>query len=245
MNILIIEDELPARAKLESMLSDIDSGLIVVGKLGSVRDTLQWLKENHPPDLAFVDVQLSDDHSFEIFKHHPCDFPVIFTTAYDRYLLESFELNTIDYLLKPFSLEKLRRSLEKVKRFQQHFGRENILKLVSGTTRQRIVGKKGTEFMAIDINDIAYCYTEHKIVFARDFNGRQLIIDKSLGELEASLDPEIFFRLNRKFIANVKAIDRFKSVQGKIRIYLKPETKEDVHVSKETAPGFRRWIAAQ
>src|SRR5688500_16572468 len=115
MRVVIIEDELPARAKLEDMLKKLHSSIIILANLGSVKESLDWLRKNHPPDIAFVDIQLSDDHSFEIFRQYLVEFPVIFTTAYDKYLLESFEFNSIDYLLKPITEEKLKRSLEKIK----------------------------------------------------------------------------------------------------------------------------------
>ena len=246
MNVVIIEDELPARAKLEEMLKQLWPDTNVLAKLGSVKESLQWLSQNPSPDLAFVDIQLSDDHSFEIFRKHPVPCPVIFTTAFDKYLLESFEFNSIDYLLKPITEEKLKRSLDKVRKLERHFLQGNILKLINHTqqsaSRNRIVARKGTEFVALETDDIAYLYTEHKIVFIKDFTGRQLIVDKTLGEFEAELDKTKFFRINRKYIANLKAIDRFKPDNGKIQVYLKPETKEEVHVSKETAPEFRTWI---
>lgn len=244
MEVVIIEDEPLAQAKLESMLTSIDHTIHVKTKLSSVKDAVQWLTQNPIPDLAFVDIQLSDDHSFEIFRKFPIRFPVIFTTAFDKYLLESFEFNSIDYLLKPITEEKLKRSLEKVKTLREHFLQENIQKLISGQPQSfvhRIIARKGTEFVALSMTDIAYFYTEHKIVFAKDFSGRQLIVDKNLSELEQDVDQNIFFRINRKFIANINAIDRFKPDNGKIRIFLKPEMKEEVHVSKETAPGFRAW----
>jgi DNA-binding LytR/AlgR family response regulator len=247
MDVLIIEDELPARAKLTSMLEAINPQIRVVATLGSVSDSLQWLGANREPDLAFVDIQLSDDHSFEIFRRHPVRFPVIFTTAFDKYLLESFEFNSIDYLLKPITEDKLRRSLEKVMKLEQHFIQGNILKLIDKSRnnsgrRSRIVARKGTEFIALTTDEIAYFFTDHKIVFVRDFTGRQMIIDQNLAELESELDPEMFFRLNRKYIASQKAIDLFKPDNGKILVFLKPEVKEEVHVSKETAPEFRKWI---
>src|SRR3990170_7730342 len=121
MRVLIIEDELPARAKLEDMLKRLQPNAAVVACLGSVKDSLQWLATNEHPDVAFVDIQLSDDHSFEIFRVYPVKFPVIFTTAYDKYLLESFEFNSIDYLLKPITEEKLKRSLDKVRNLEKHF----------------------------------------------------------------------------------------------------------------------------
>ena len=107
MNVLIIEDEILAQAKLESMLKALDSSIVILAKLSSVKDTLQWLTTRPAPDLAFVDIQLSDDHSFEIFRKFPVQFPVVFTTAFDKYLLESFEFNSIDYLLKPITEAKL------------------------------------------------------------------------------------------------------------------------------------------
>ncbi len=243
MRILIIEDELPARAKLEEMLKKLQPDASVLARLGSVKDSLQWLKANDHPDVAFIDIQLSDDHSFEIFRKADVRFPVIFTTAYDKYLLESFEFNSIDYLLKPITEERLKRSLDKIKNLEKHFLHGNILKLVHAERpKSRIVGKKGTEFIALELDDAAYFFTEHKIVFVRDFFGRQLILDKPLTEIEAQLDKENFFRLNRKFIAQLKAIERFKPDNRKIRIFLKPEMKEEIHVSKETAPAFREWI---
>ncbi len=244
MRVLIIEDELPARAKLEDILKTVYPDTTILACLGSVKDTLEWLSENGEPDIAFVDIQLSDDHSFEIFRKHPVSFPVIFTTAYDKYILESFEFNSIDYLLKPITEARVKLSIEKLKMLEKHFLQGNINKLVNNQRpTNRIVGKKGTEFVAMELEDAAYFFTEHKVVFVRDFSGRQLIVDKTLTEIEESIDGEKFFRLNRKFIAQHKAIEKFKPDNGKIKIYLKPEMKEDVHVSKETAPEFREWIA--
>lgn len=246
MKVLIIEDELLAQQKLESMLIHLDPTIIVMAKLSSVKDSLLWLQSHSSPDLAFVDIQLSDDHSFEIFRKHPVQFPVIFSTAFDKYLLESFEFNSIDYLLKPITEEKLQRSLEKVKKLEQHFFQGNLQRILEQLNipkgKDRIIAKKGTEFITLPLNEVAYFFTEHKIVFVRDFAGRQLIIDKNLGELESELDNQKFFRINRKYLSSLKAIERFKPDNGKIRIFLQPDVKEEVHVSKETAPLFREWI---
>lgn len=229
MKIIIIEDELPARAKLVAMLHELNSTLQVVAQLGSVKESVEWLSKYPEPDLAFVDIQLSDDHSFEIFKRHPVKFPVIFTTAFDKYMLESFEFNSVDYLLKPITSEKLKRSLDKIQKFEQHFFQGNLMKLIQHQPNKgRLVARKGTEFVALNTDEIAYFFSEHKIVFVRDFNGRQMIVDKNLTELEHDLDTQTFFRINRKFIANQKAIDRFKPDSGKIQIFLKPEMKEEI-----------------
>jgi len=138
--------------------------------------------------------------------------------------------------------------LEKIQKLEQHFLQGNILKLIQQqpvNTKIRIVARKGTEFIALNLDEIAFFFTEHKIVFVRDFNGRQMIVDKNLGELESELNKEQFFRINRKFIAHIKSIDRFKPDNGKIQVFLKPEMKEEIHVSKETAPQFREWIAGR
>jgi DNA-binding LytR/AlgR family response regulator len=245
MDVLIIEDELPARAKLIDMLKTLDSSIHIAAQLGSVKETLEWLRQNREPHLAFVDIQLSDDHSFEIFRQQPVKFPVIFTTAFDKYMMESFEFNSIDYLLKPITEDKLKRSLEKVKKLEQHFFLGNLQKIIQQQgkpTAGRIVARKGTEFVALNLEEIAYFFSEHKIVFVRDFSGRQMIVDKNIAELEKELDSKFFFRLNRKFFASQKAIDRFKPDNGKIQVFLRPEMKEEIHVSKESAPEFRRWI---
>ena len=243
MRVLIIEDELPACAKLEDMLKKLQPDVTVIARLGSVKETIKWLTSNIHPDFAFVDIQLSDDHSFEIFRQLPVKFPVIFTTAYDKYLLESFEFNSIDYLLKPITEERLDRTLKKIRDLETHFLHGNLLKLIQAERpKNRIIGKKGTEFIALELDEVAYFFTEHKVVFVRDFSGRQLILDRNLAEIEEQLDKTKFFRINRKFIAQLKAIERFKPDNGKVRIFLIPEMKEEIHVSKETAPQFRTWM---
>ncbi len=247
MRVIIIEDELLAQAKLESLLMAMDSSISIIAKLGSVKETVNWLNTHPSPDVAFMDIQLSDDHSFEIFRKFVVKFPVIFTTAFDKYVLESFEFNSIDYLLKPITEEKLRRSLSKLKSLEQHFIQDNILKIISQQNqpvRDRIVVKKGTDFLTLTLDDIAFFFTEHRIVFVKDFSGNQYIVDKNIGELEETFNRNKFFRINRKYLANIKAIEKFKPENGKIRVFLKPEMKEEVHVSKETAPDFRKWIGA-
>jgi len=245
MDVLIIEDELPARAKLIAMLKTLDPSIHVAAELGSVKETLEWLRQNKEPHLAFVDIQLSDDHSFEIFRQLQVKFPVIFTTAFDKYMMESFEFNSIDYLLKPITEDKLKRSLEKVKKLEQHFFLDNLQKIIQQqvtSSTGRVVARKGTEFVALNLEEIAYFFSEHKIVFVRDFTGRQMIVDKTLSELAEQMGSKAFFRLNRKFLSSQKAIERFKPDNGKIQVFLTPEIKEEVHVSKETAPEFRKWI---
>lgn len=244
MRVLIVEDEIPARAKLVQMLRSVDADIEIVGEVGSVKESVAWLKANPEPDIAFIDIHLSDDHSFSIFDQVQASFPVVFTTAYDKYLLESFEYNSIDYLLKPVTLEKLQKTLAKVSRLQQHFLQSHLDALRHGEQHlsRRVVARKGTEFLALLPEEIVYFYTDHKIVFLRDVHGRILIIDRTLGELEQQLKGSGFFRINRKYLAHARGIEKFKSESGRILVCLNPAVNEDVYVSKETAPAFRLWI---
>ncbi|MGC3944458.1 MAG: LytTR family DNA-binding domain-containing protein [Chryseolinea sp.] len=248
MKVIIIEDELLAQANLEHLLGKVSSNIIVEAKLASVRETIAWLTNHPAPDLAFVDIQLSDDHSFEIFRKFEPKFPIVFTTAFDKYVLESFEYNSIDYLLKPITEEKLSRSLEKVGRLSQHFSRQQLSALMGQGVEhkngfaERIVARKGSQYVVVPIEQVAYLFTMHKIVFLRDFSGKQMIVDKNLTLLESTLDPSRFLRLNRKYISSARAIKQYVPVQGKIRVELEPESGEEVYVSKESAPAFRVWI---
>lgn len=246
MRILIIEDEATAVDKLKSMLASLDTSLEVVGTTESVKDSLDWLRTHTAPDLAFVDVQLSDDNSFEIFNQFEINFPVIFTTAYDDYILQSFEYNSIDYLLKPLQEDRLRKALEKVRKLETHFIQYKFNELFNRTSgkeqkKQRFVVKKGVDFVSVNVKDIAYFFTEYRIVFLRDREGNKYIIDKTLADLQDELGED-FFRANRKYLVSIDSVGKFRSDNGKILLDLVPEVNEEVAVSKENAPNFRNWV---
>ncbi len=240
--ILIVEDELTAVEKLIEMITQIEgeSGFTVSQ---SVKETIDILNSGKTFDLGFFDIQLADDISFEIFKSVKIEFPIIFTTAYDQYVLKALEENAIDYLLKPVKAERLEVALQKIKTLESHFINqqvENIIKNSPG--KNRLLVKKGVEYISIKKEDVAYLFTEHKVSFLVDKEGTKYIIDKPLSELHDQLGEAEFFRINRKYIAHIDAIEKFRSDQGKIRVFLSPETNEEVMVSKETAPKFRSWI---
>lgn len=246
MRVLIIEDEPLAAQKLESLLLTINPDLRVMAKLESVKETIDWLDHHPAPDLAFADVQLTDRNSFEIFESRDTLFPIIFTTAYDKYILESFEYNTLDYLLKPIQEQRLRKALGKIGKLESHFFQNKLAQMLQPgkktKVKERFIVKKGIDYLSVPVKDVAYFFSEHKIVFLKDAEGNNYIMDRTLKELEAELDPKYFFRANRKYIVNITAIQKFKSDQGKIRLQLLPETREDVLVSKENAPDFRQWM---
>ncbi len=250
MNVIIIEDESAASKKLAKMLESLyGEKLKVIAELESVRDSVKWLNVNPKPDIAFMDIQLSDGISFDIFKKCEVNFPVIFTTAYDEFMLESFEHNSIDYLLKPINEERLHKAVEKVKLLEWHFFNNRVNKLfgavdnrVSGN-KQRVIVKKGIEFISVDIKDIAYFFSEYKLVFLKDINGTKYLTDKSLTDIHKDVGSEKFFRLNRQFLANINSVRKFKPLSsGKIEVELEPATSETVNVSKESAASFRKWI---
>lgn len=230
------------------MLGHVDPDIQIVSTLESVKESVQWLSKHTAPDLAFVDVQLSDDTSFEIFKQVNIQFPVIFTTAYDQYILESFEYNSIDYLLKPIQEDRLRKALEKVRKLETHFLQHRFNQIFKGeigkksSFKQRFLVKKGIDYVSVNTSEIAYFLTAHKIVFLVDKDGKKYIIDKTLSDLETELNPVNFFRANRKYLVNIDAIDKFKSDSGKIALFLIPDPREEVMVSKENAPNFKQWI---
>jgi len=245
MNVIIIEDEAPAADKLENMLIEINPSINILSKLKSVKDCVKWFAENKSPELAFVDVQLSDESSFELFKIIQPDFPVIFTTAYDDYVLKSFEYNSIDYLLKPYTKERLKKALQKINDLESVFLQRkinSITQLNEGKDfKKRFIVKKGTEYIAIKAEDISCFYTEFKITFIRDYQNYKYITDNNLSELIPELNPEIFFRANRQYIVNRNFIEKFKTDSGKIVLTINP-AKDEVVVSKENASDFRKWF---
>ena len=242
MKVLIAEDEITATKKLEALLKRVKPGIEILAKLESVKETVSWIRQNQKPNVAFFDIQLADDISFEIFKQCDVTFPVIFVTAYDNYLLQAFEQNTIHYLLKPITEEKVREGLEKLDRVAEHFGSFNKPENTKDS-KDKLLVRKGMNFVPLDTNKISYIFSEHKISFAKDNQGVIYLIDQSLTDLEKMLDPKRFFRANRQYLVNLQAIDKYKSIeQSKIKLDLKPSAKEDVIIGKENAGLFRKWI---
>lgn len=248
MKILLIEDEAPAAEKLIAGIRRINAGAEIHGPLRSVNEILRWLGEHQVPDLIVADIQLQDGTSLDAFRKHPVSCPVIFATAYDEYLLEVLEHNSIDYLLKPIHQEKLERALNKYLTLREHFT-GNVGKALEeyfGKTllakRNRIVVRKGTEFVSIPAEDIAFFHTEHKVVFLVDKSGSRHIVDKTLAELEDELERGMFYRANRKFIVSIGAVKKFKPIEGgKIQLDLSPAPGEPVVVSQESAAEFKVW----
>jgi two-component system response regulator LytT len=249
IKILIIEDEEPAAERLAKMLLDIDPNIIVVGNTVSVKSSVKWFKENPIPDLILMDINLSDGHSFDIFKEVEISAPIIFITAYDQYAIDAFKLNSIDYILKPIKKDELRNALDKFKRMgniqvQQMTSLLNTIKSNQDKEFQkRIVIRYGDTIKMIEIADIAYFYTEEKINFLCTNSDTRMPIDQNLDELEEILDPKIYFRINRQFIINISAIEKMLTwSKSRVKIILKPASEHETIVSTERSSHFKDWL---
>jgi two-component system LytT family response regulator len=195
-------------------------------------------------------VQLSDGLSLELFRHVAVTCPVVFTTAYDAYVLDAFDCNSIDYLLKPVKHERLAQALQKYDRLRRHFAGDvaNILRQTESGRRtnsfkRRLIVQKGTSYVAIDTSSVRYGFSEDKITFVVDAQGRRYLCEDALTTLEEQLDPSEFFRLNRKYIARIDAIGSFRSAsRGRVWVDLVPAAPEEVVVSQEKAARFKDWL---
>ncbi|HEV3412179.1 MAG TPA: LytTR family DNA-binding domain-containing protein [Puia sp.] len=272
MKVLIVEDEQPAFCNLAEELHVLDEKIDVVAGCSTVEETVRWLHENPHPDLILMDVQLSDGLSFSIFKTCKITCPVIFTTAYNKYLTEAFQFSSIDYLLKPISQDRLSNAIRKYKTLQAHFvgaidqnshdhpdhhnhdhnnslphdHNNSLPDFISRSDRKRsrILVRKGAEFQTVRIEDAGYFFTEHKLIFLVDKENRKYMAEKSnLSELEDELDKNLFYRANRKYIINANYIKRFKPLEkSKISVELTLPVNEEIIISQENSASFKKWI---
>lgn len=247
MKVLIIEDEPLAAIGLEKKIKNIIPDVEIVAKLGSVNESIAFLNQNPAIDLAFLDVQLSDGLSFEIFENVVADFPVIFTTAYDEYSLRAFKLNSIDYLLKPIDDDQLEFAMRK---YQRNFKPEGVsskvmslLKNLGKTYKSRFVIKIGDKFRVVETSEILYFYSESKVNFLRTDSGIEYPIDFSLEQLETMLDPGVFFKLNRKYIVSDRSITDMRMwSNSRIKVKIKGCDDDDIIISRERTPLFKDWL---
>jgi DNA-binding LytR/AlgR family response regulator len=249
MKLLIIEDEKPACENLVDALQEIDETIHVLGICGSVNESIKWLGDNPQPDLILMDIQLSDGNSFNIFKSVTITCPVIFTTAYDKYLAQAFDYNSIDYLLKPIDQVKLKNAIRKYKSLQNYFVNNHsaIYDYLNNQEKKksRILVKRGMEFQTVRVEDVVYFFTEHKLVFLVDKDNRKYLAEKSnLSELEEELDKNQFYRANRKYIINANYVKRFKPLErSKISVELQLSLNEEIIISQENSSAFKKWIS--
>lgn len=254
MKVLILEDEMIAGKRLKKIIMELEPEAEVDGVLDSVESALNWFAKHKMPDLIFMDIQLADGLSFEVFKQVEVTAPVIFTTAFNEYTLKAFKVNSIDYLLKPIKIEELKQSLKKFHKLRSESKKTAIdyqalasaLKNDQQVRPQRIVVKYGQNLEAIDIERAAYFYTEEKVVFLRTLDSKRYALDYNLEELEQMVDPMRFFRINRQFIVNVAAIDKmYHYSKSRVKISLKPPMSIETIVSTDRSGKFKKWLSGE
>ncbi len=254
MKILIIEDEKPAVEKLELMLRKYDPEIEVSGRCTSVEQTIKWLRNpENQIDLLFMDIQLTDGLSFEIFERTEVNTPIIFITAYNEYAIQAFKVNSIDYLLKPLNYDDLYRSMEKIKLLRENLpaNKERIkydelsraLLQMNKSYKTRFLVKVGDHIRSVKAEDIELFYAEGRTVYIITKKQNKYIIDFKLEELELSLDPNMFFRANRSFIVNINAIsDVVVYSNSRLKIELNLYFEKEIIVSREKVAQLKVWF---
>ncbi len=251
MNILIVEDEEQAAVRLERLLRKINPESFIHGPMESVTHAVNWLQKNPTPDIILLDIHLADGLSFEIFDQVNTPAPIIFTTAYDQYAVKAFKMNSIDYLLKPVEENDLRAAFEK---FQNRFiaspevtmgkGWQNtLISEIKTSYKQRFITRIGDRLLAIETSELAFAYSENKGTYLRSADGRSHLVDYSLEQIESMLDPAVFLRLNRKYIARFEAVDKMHGYSNsRLKIVLKDWDDQDIVLSREKTREFKVWL---
>lgn len=250
-HVLIIEDEPQAAKRLETLITELIPQVKIAAKIDSVNKSVRWLIENPQPDLIFMDIQLADGVSFQIFEQCQVKSPVIFTTAYDAYALKAFKVNSIDYILKPVDRDDLEGALKKLEFLAAR--RDDTaamiasigeaVKMLTKKYKTRFVLKIGEHLKAIEVNDIHYFLSMEKTTFAKINDGRKHILDFTLDELEDVIDPQRFFRINRKYIISAGAIqDMVSYTNSRIKLILKGSDDTDIIVARERVQEFKDWL---
>lgn len=250
MKVLIIEDEKPSARYLQRMLEKQD--VSVSQMLHSVEEAVSWFSENSHPDLIFLDIQLSDGLSFEIFEKVEIKSAIIFTTAFDEYALQAFKLNSIDYLLKPIDEQELQVAVKKYRNLKPQsqnvqLNFDDIKKLlvnpVEREYKKRFTTKIGQHIKMISVDEIECFYSENKGTYAHTVDGRDYLLETTLEQLEEELSPQIFFRISRKFYVNIQAIiDIISYTNSRLQLKLNSYKEQEVIVARERVKDFKLWL---
>ncbi len=243
---------MPTQRMLKGLITELRPDWQVEAAVGSVADAVEWFCANEQPDLIFSDIQLTDGTCFEIFEQVSIDSFIIFTTAYDEYAIQAFKVNSVDYLLKPVSVEILEKAVEKFESYNSIENkptkpdmRELMESLLNGKVnyRSRLMVSVPDGFVKVDVNDIAFFHTFNKVTSAITLDRKNYIVDLTLEKLEMQLDPELFFRANRQFILNINSITKIENwFNSKLIVKTRPEAAEKIIVSRERARSFKEWL---
>ena len=247
--VIIVEDETAAAVNLRSMLASIDSNVEVLAVLESVEEAVEFFSSDVEADVVFMDIHLADGESFRIFQSVDINIPIIFTTAYDEYALQAFKVNSIDYILKPYKEEDLRRALDKLERLTvgerttQKDSREKMVREVHGDNMQTMLLRYKDKLIPVTADEVAFFYTSEERVTVTTLKGDCYPVDKTLESLGQQLSPEKFFRANRQFIVSRRAVKDIAVWFGsRLALNLTIETPERIIISKARVPEFKSWL---
>ena len=246
MKVLILEDETLAGQRVENLLAEIDSSIEVLTVLKSIDSATEWFTNNESPDLVLSDIRLLDGLSFQIFEEVNYKNPVIFTTAYDQYAIKAFEVNSIDYLLKPIQKEKLENALGKLQQKDSSMPFDELKKMIAGNAdhyKSRFMIRAGQKILAVPTEKIAYFYSANKLTYIVTPDDKRYPCDQTLEQIDQQLDPKVFFRANRKFIVKFDAIAEIHPYfKGRMKIEVAPTAEEDIVISADRTPLFKKWL---
>ena len=250
MKVIIIEDEIPAANRLAKLLISCNDAIEVINKLDSVEASVRYLQTAPAVDLIFMDIQLADGISFDIFEQVKVTSPVIFTTAFDQYTLKAFKVNSIDYLLKPIDEVELQQSLQKHQQLYSKTGNnfsDKLVKMLQDINavkyKERLLIKRGQQLSYLKTDNTAYCYADGKLCYAVDFEAKKYLLESNLSELEEQLQPANFFRINRHLLVNIEAVKKVHTwLGGRLKLEILPTTTAETVVSRERVNGFKEWL---
>lgn len=253
MKVLLVEDENLAAERLKNLIHQYDDSIEIMDWLDSVEEAVNWLKHNQNADLLFFDIQLADGLSFEIFDLVEVNAPVIFTTAFDEYALRAFKVNSIDYLLKPIDFQELAKAIDKYKSQYKittplpdwSILQETLKAIRTGDDyKTRFAVKKGHHLHSIPVTEIAYLFSEHKISWIKTKSGKKYAVDYTLDQLSELLNPKDFFRLNRKYITEINAIqDIISYSNSRLKVQLQDIPNDElILISREKVSDFKNWL---
>lgn len=259
MQVLIVEDEQQASDKLIKLIAEYDPTIEVLGQIDAVEEAVEWFQQHPPPDLIFLDIQLADGSSFEIFEQVEIHSPIIFTTAYDQYAIQAFKTRSIDYLLKPIRQEDLRHAMEK---YQDIFGSQqqstapslnlaiselaDLLQEHGKTYKSRFLVKMGNTIKSIATTDIAYFQTEDRTTLLITKDNHRYPVNYTLEDLEPLLDPAQFARANRQFLIHIEAIHKIHPwFKSRLKLELQPAASADLVISVERTKAIKTWLGGE
>ncbi|WP_341837740.1 LytTR family DNA-binding domain-containing protein [Chitinophaga pollutisoli] len=252
IKVVIIEDEAPAASKLKTLLGRHTEPVEVLAVLDSVEESAKWFRHFPAPDLIFMDVQLADGLSLEIFRQANLTAPVIFTTAYDQYMLQAFRNNGIEYLLKPLDETELHQALAKYSQLcrpkAEGAGWEDkfqqlLQSMQPAAYKERFLVKSGQQLYYVNTEDLACLYADGKLVFGLDFAGKKHVMEENLTVIEQQLSPKEFYRVSRHLVVHVKSVRRVHPwFSGRLKLDLQPAPGVDLEVSRDRVAGFKEWL---